>query len=413
MAQLTINQYQGALKQVLLPYIQDNLPKQTIMLDQLKRGGEFNQINNSFSAPVWTTRHGGVANLASDASSVVNSAGRGVTQGSVAVKIPAAALDISKLTIDATKSDTTAVESALMAQSETLLSDFKRQLNRQFFSDGVGVVSQVLGSVSGTEASVQRPNANLDDGRSVDWYGSVNGDINPLKYITVGNILGVGTGGAAYGTVSAVTGTSVQFTGTLTIAADDAIYIGDGAPAGAGTSEVQGARLALASTTPGTYAGISRSVVGWTPTFGSVSESLTLSRMERNYIRAKEYSDTNDSYVIFVNSSLYAKYGDLLTAMRRVVNTTDLGGGWSGLDFQMGAGKCSVYLDYDVPDGEVLIINMNSWTICQVSDVSFADDGDNLLRKMNTIIYQKVMVWFMNLMCLAPAANGRETQKTN
>ena len=56
----------SALKEVLLPYIQDNFPKQTILLDQMKRmaGAEF--INDEFVAPIYSGRHGGVANLASD-----------------------------------------------------------------------------------------------------------------------------------------------------------------------------------------------------------------------------------------------------------------------------------------------------------------------------------------------------------
>ncbi len=87
--------------------------------------------------------------------------------------------------------------------------------------------------------------------------------------------------------------------------------------------------------------------------------------MEQYYLAAREYSQVGDQYAIFVNKTLYRKYGDILVSLRRTVDQTDLLGGWTGLEFAAGAGKVGVFLDYDVPDGEVIILNMDSWTICQ------------------------------------------------
>jgi hypothetical protein len=121
-----------------------------------------------------------------------------------------------------------------------------------------------------------------------------------------------------------------------------------------------------------------------------------------------------DQYAIFMNRTLYRKYADILTAMRRTVNETELLGGWTGLEFAAGAGKVGVFLDYDVPDGEVLILNLDSWTICQVSDLGWLEDVREgaLFRRPDKITYQATMAWFTNLLCRAPAANGRLTQKT-
>ena len=413
---LLLTNYTAALKEILLPYIRNNFPKQTILLDQTKRNAGVNRINDEFIAPIYSGRHGGVANLVNDGNNLNSASGRSTTRGTVGVKIVTGALDISKLAIDASQGDL-AVESALTGQTQTLADDYARQVNRQLYSDGVGIVSQVLGSVSGTEFSVTRPTSSLDDGRSIDWYGSVNGDINPLKYIAAGNIVGLGTAGVDHGTVSALTGTSVQTTGAIASVAADAVYVADGsATDGAqGTSEIQGIRAALSSTTgTSTYAGVARSTTGWSPQFGSVSEALTLNRMQTTYLQAKEYSAINNQYIILVNISLYNKYGNLLTAMRREVNETDLLGGWTGLSFAAGAGRVGVFLDYDVPDGECLIINLDTWTICQVGDIDWLEEpnGGSLMRLQNTIKYQAGMVWFSNALCLAPAANGRLTQKT-
>lgn len=409
----------SALKEILLPYIQNNFPKQTILLDQMKKDGGSNFINDEFDVPIWTTRHGGIANLANDGNNVISSSGRRISRGTVPVKIVSGAFDISKLTIDASKNSQGAVESMLSAQAETLSVDFARHLNRQFYQDGIGIVSMVRvtgGSVGVGTVAVEAPDSSLDDGRSIDWYGTVNGDISPVKYLAPDQIVGVGTASAAIGTVLTVTGTSFTSGAAIVTAASDSVYINDGSGQGGGTSEFAGIRAALSSTT-GTslYAGLPRSTTGWTPQFGSAVEALSLSRMEKSYLKAKEFGRMQDKYAIFVNVTLYQKYGDLLTAMRRSIDKSDLLGGWPGLEFAAGGGNVGVFLDYDVPDGEQLVVDMDSWTICEVEPVTWMEDPGSgaLLRLQNTIKYQAVLTWFANVFCMAPAANGRETQKTD
>lgn len=418
MAQLLLSDYTAALKEVVLPYIRDNFPKKTILLDQLKRNAGVQVFNDEFIAPIYSSRHGGVANLANDGNNVVSSGGRDTTRATVGVEIVSAAFNISKLAIDASKSNTLAVENALSAQTETLSKDFARHINRQFYNDGVGVVSKVRttgGSVGTGTIAVEAITASVDDARTLDWYGTINGDISPTKYFAVDQIIGVGTGAAALGTITGVTGTSIVSGGPTAIvtAAEDAIYILDGSGGGAGTSELLGIRAALSSSTgTSTYAGLSRNQTGWTPSFGSASEALTLSRMEDAYLSALEFSDTTDKFVILVNKTLYKKYGDILTSMRRTVNSADLLGGWKGLEFAAGGASVGVFLDYDVPDGECLFLNLDTWTLCQVSEVDWTGDENSMLRLQNTIQFQAVMVWFVNALCLAPAANAKQTRKT-
>jgi len=418
---LQLSSVTAALKEVVLPYVRDNFPKDKILVDQMKRNAGVTFMNDEFIAPVWTSRHGGVSNLADDGNSVISSSGRSTSRGTVSVKIPVGAFDISKLVIDATKTVKGAVENMLNAQAQTLSSDFGRHINRMMYGDGHGVVAQARqsgGSAGAATAAIEAVGAGTgpDDGRVEDMYGTINGDIAPAKYVFAGQILGVGTGGAANGTVSSVTGTSIVFTGNTAIAASDSIYLEDGSLEGAGTSEFDGLKAALSSSTgSSTYAGLARTVAGWAPQFGSASEALTLSRMEDSYLAAREYAQAGDTFVIIVNKSLFKKYGDILTAMRRTVDKADLLGGFKGLEFAAGDGSVGVFLDYDCPDGAVFILDMDSWTLCQVNDVNWLEDpsGGGLLRLQNTLTYQAVMHWFANMLCLAPAANGHETRKTD
>ena len=82
--------------------------------------------------------------------------------------------------------------------------------------------------------------------------------------------------------------------------------------------------------------------------------------------------------------------------------------------FAAGGGRIGVFLDYDVPDGEMIVLNLDSWTVCEVSPMGWLEDvrEGSLFRRPDKITYQASMVWFTNLLCLAPGANGRLTQKT-
>jgi hypothetical protein len=409
----------NVLHNILLPYVRDNLPKQTILLDQVKRNSGVTFLNSTFYAPVRTTRHGGVTNLVADSSSTISGTA-GLGQASVTTKIVSGAFDISDLAIDATKSSQSAVTNALTFQAESLMTDFSRSINRQFYGDGSGIVAEVAasgGSVGAGTLSVNIPTASCDDGRALDYAGSINGDISPTEYLTPGMLFAVGSPGTAIGTIASVTGTSIVNSGQGTIAtnANDAIYLVDGSSLKVTGYEITGIKNALSSTTgTSTYAGLARSTVGWTPNFGSTAEALTLSRMENSYLSSKKYAQSGDQFAIFMNKTLYKKYGDLLTSMRRSVNATDLLGGWTGLEFAAGAGNVGVFLDYQVPDGEFVVMDLDSWTICQTSDLHWIENPSqgSLLRLANKIQYQAEMVWYLELLCLAPSANGHETQKT-
>ncbi len=413
---ITISNVTNALEKVIQPFIQDNFNKKTPLLDQIKRNDNVEFFNDNFYSPVRTSRHGGIVNLANDGNTL-RSGKASIGQASVGYKTLTGTFDISKLVLDATKNRKGAVENQLTFQARTLNDDFAKDVNRQYYSDGVGVIAEVAGSSGTATMTVRHPTADLGDNRSTDWYGEVNGDIKKTKYLQVGQLVGVGSAASGgTGVIESITNGTVVIEDGVDITANDPIYKVDGDGEGAGTAEVQGMRAALSSTT-GTsqYAGVARSTYGWTPQLGTASEALTLSEMEDKYISATEYAMSGDRYAIFVNKTLYKKYGDILTALRRTVNETDLLGGWSGLEFQVGAGKVGVFLDFEVPDGEVLIINLDSWTVCEVSPMSWVEgpEGKPMIRRRDAITYQATMVWFTNLLCRAPGANGRLTQKTD
>jgi len=164
---ITISDVSNALTKVIRPFIQDNFDKNTILLDKVKRNASVTFMNDNFYAPVRSSRHGGITNLANDGNTLITGSA-GISQASIGVKILTGTFDISKLVIDATKTSKGAVENQLTFQAQTLANDFAKDVNQQLMGDGIGAVGQVSGSVSTGTFTVINPDSNLDDGRSTD-----------------------------------------------------------------------------------------------------------------------------------------------------------------------------------------------------------------------------------------------------
>src|SRR3990167_4522951 len=206
MAAQTLSNYSSVLREVILPYIQDNFPTQKITLNQFKKAADAQVINNNFHVPLRTTRHGGITSLAADGNNLNATTGAAFGRGSVPVRTHTGAFNISKLAIEASSGDRLAIKGAFMAQADSLVKDFTRDINRQLYGQNINVVGQVSGSTSSSEFTIKAiDSATIDDGRVLDRYGTVNGDIAQGEYFYPGAVIGVGTavvGTAVVGTVT-------------------------------------------------------------------------------------------------------------------------------------------------------------------------------------------------------------------
>lgn len=425
-----LGDYSAGFEKIIQPYIQDNVPEQTKLLKVLKTNDNVQIMNNNFFVTIRSGRHGGVQTLANDKSKL-NTGGAPLSQGTLSPVFLAGVFDISDVVIKASRSNRQALQSDLQFQAQALVKDFSKQANRQYFSDGVGVVAMVSesgGSVGVGTVQIQYPDATSGsiDTRTAPYYGTtgggINGDVLPwFQYFAPGNIVGFGSAGTGVGTISsggtAVTGGTqygtLILTGAQMAAANGStpIYILDGDGDAAGTSEIQGFRSALSEGT-GNYMGLSRATLTWQPQIMGTAQnqSISIPNMEQLYYAAYQYANPGDRYVWFCNKSLYTRFGDLLTSLRKTVNKTELVSGWSGFSFQAGMDEVAVMMDYDCPDGDMILVNLDTWTVCELAPMGFVQD--ELLRRADYITFQKVFSWYTNLACRAPAANGRMVRQT-
>lgn len=418
--------FSAGFEKIIQPYIQDNIPEQTRLLKVLKTNDNVEIFNNNFYVSLRNGRHGGVTTLANDKSQLTSGAAP-TTQGTISPRILTGAFDITDMVVAASRTRAQALTSDLIFQSEALVKDFSKQANRQYFSDGAGVVAMVSetgGSVGAGTVQVQYPDANMiTEGRATSYYGTtgggINGDISPAKYFAPGNIIGIGSAGTAIGTIGSA-GTFISqgtqygtlvLTGVTPTPGSAPIYILDADGDAAGTTEIQGFRAAL-SENQTTYMGLSTSVFTMQAQLMGTgqNQSLSIDNMNSLYWAAYEYAKPGDRYAWFMNRSLITKFGALLQALRRTVNSVELVSGWSGLSFDAGMGAVPVIPDYDCPDGEAILVNLDTWTVCELQPMGFVKE--DLLRRIGYLSYQKVFRWYTNLVCRAPAANGRMVRQT-
>lgn len=393
----------NALKKVILPYVQDNFPKQTILLDQVRKNSGTQYFNNNFYVPLRTSRNAGVVALNSDTATLRNGAAT-IGQAYAAVKVLTGAFEISELAVAASKDNKGSVEPMLQFQSQSLMTDFSRSVNRQFMGDGSGVISKInYAGTAGTSGSAI----------PVVSVNPVNGDISATEYIYPGAVLEVGT---AVGTVSSVTGSGTVGTVTLTASisygsADTDIYLLDGDLNAA--AETQGLEQIIG--TGGTFQNLARATTPqWEGQVGTVAGgTLTMSSVTSKLVAAQKYAQAGDRYALFANQTPYTKYGDLLVAYRRYVGEEELMTGWKGLAVTAGnGGKVGMFLDYQTPDGRILGVNLDSITVAEVAPMGWIDDPVStgpLLRRIDKLTYQAVMRWYCNLIGLNPAANFKLT----
>jgi hypothetical protein len=163
-------------------------------------------------------------------------------------------------------------------------------------------------------------------------------------------------------------------------------------------------------TNVGTIQNINRATNPWAKSFvDDAAGALTEDQMINAYLEAKKYGKPS---VVFMNKTLFKKYGSLLTSMKRTADLKEvLSGGWKGLEFM--GGEVGVILDYDTPEGYVQFVDLDSLTIAELTPVSWLDRGAGVLTKVPDYAkWEGTLRWYGNLACKNFRANARLRNKT-
>ncbi|MEM5875564.1 MAG: phage major capsid protein [Candidatus Aenigmatarchaeota archaeon] len=282
-----------------------------------------------------------------------------------------------------------AIVNIVQFETTNLINSLAMEINRQIYGDGSGTVATTATSGSNTT--------------SIPLSASTNGDIDYSEYFPLGTYIKVGSSLAVK-----VVGKS---TNSLTV--DNAISYNAGDPikkvTGSGTTATELTGLAKIVKDSDTYANINPSTYPvWKAYVDSTAEALSLSKMHKAYYKANKLGSVD---YIFMNQTLFQKYGTLLEGKIQFQAKDVLYGGWKGITYM--GGLATVVLDYMCPDDRVYFLSSKKLVGMEYQPFEFEKGTDgNLLRIANKLSYELVASWMGQVGTFVRGAHAVLTNKT-
>lgn len=414
MATATLSTYDEVLKTFYLPGIQDYLNHDKILADMIEVNeedvsGKNATIENHYGRSTgtkWTT----------DGGTLPTATYQKYKTATVPMKYGYGRIQISGPTLRATRDERGAYIKVLDSEIRGIVNDFGKEVNRQYFGCGYGILGRWR-SGSATSITIQKMYTGNSAGGN--HFGSTFG----AKYMVdrsdiVSVVLTAGSTYVVDSTnmaVSAVTKAAEYDTITCTTAgvteAAGTFYV---RPAALGTLAASGAQrlemmglagivnntdlddLALSDgSTDGIAASYNDSLQGlavgtyawfvaktdfhpsgrWA---GQRALDLTLLQTMFDMIEEQAGKDYGPD-LMMTTRAVRREYLELCLADRRQVNTMELDGGWSALDYN----GVPFVVDNDAIDGEIYFLTLKDLQLFRMSDYSWMDQDGAVLSRVS------------------------------
>jgi hypothetical protein len=315
-------------------------------------------------------------------------------QANVTMKYNFHTISITDVAIKASARSKEFLVNVLESEYQGAKNDMQRQLSRQGYGVGTGVICRV------NDAS---PDATLTfDTPMVGKY--------PMDYFSVGN--GVMFSSAANAATSAVYEVVSAITGnyTMTMSADpsasddDYVYLahtnGTTPTVSNVNAEIMGLKgLIDDGANVDTFQGLARTSYIWWSSFvddNTTQRSLTDALLHSTFLEAKKKGDPK---YILTSFDVTSAYGQLLTPDRRYGSEMTLNGGFSGVNFN----GIPMVADYDAPYDEAYFIDPSTLSVEDLAPMSFLDEDGSILDRSSTQpIWGATLRYYANLANKAP-----------
>jgi len=419
MATQSLTNFDAILKTVYRGPIVEQLNNESYAIDQFERVaandmGSF--TGRSVIFPVHVARNRGRAAIG-DGGTLPTAGSQSYADATVTMRYFTQGIELTDQVIKQSETNEGAFVRALSAEIEGATTDLRKDINRQVYGTGDGVLSNVTGTVaSGSKTSIP---------------------VDSTQYIAAGDAVDLvasdGTVLASSVTVTAVTtsGTAASATqgnGSLTIAATSIasaltggfVCLAGSYGTGSNAKESDGFRNITA--TSGTVHGLATSAQPvWKGTelapssaYGAPTEDLFIQLSQQ--IR-KVSNATPD--VFLTTLGIQRRLANTYTSQKRWndAKVLDVDGGYSAIMVAAGNKPVPVIADVDAPIGFAFGLRKDSfaWSELQKPDWLTAPDGKGSILTLKTTgstgqrqaAWQAWMGWYAALACTARNKNGR------
>lgn len=432
MATVTLTTYDEVLKTFYLPAIQEELNHSTILADIIEPNEEDVSGKNA-TIEIHYGRSGGVGSR-TDGGSLPTAEYQKYKTAVVPMKYNYGRIQVSGPTIAATRDDRGAYIRALDSEVTGIVNDVKKEINRQLWGCGYGILARWRSTASSTSYTLQKLyRANTAGG---DGFGSTfgakylieNGHATPVVCASLSSAsaatytvdatdiaVSAVTEGATYDTITCTNPAVVEAASTFYVRYSGGANLGAAAASGAQRQEMMGLRGIVADNsldniaiTDGTNTGLKTawvddlqglSVDTYTWWKGKIhahssgryagQRSLTFTLMQKVFDDIEEEAGKDyGPNLILTTRAIRREYLELCRADRRHVNTMTLDGGWSALDYN----GIPLTVDDDAIDGEMYFLTTKDLQIYRMSDYDWMmKDGAILSRVSGYDAYEAVL----------------------
>lgn len=320
-------------------------------------------------------------------------------QTTVSMKYNFHTVSLTDVALQASKRSKEFLVNVLESEYTGAKNDMQRQLSRQGYGVGTGVICQV------NDGS---PDATLTfDNPMIGKY--------PMDYFDISNGLmfsssATAASSAAYTTITAITGNYTATVADATGVADnDYVYLGHYNGTATPTvsninAEIMGLKGIIDDNSNVTsFQGQSRDTYIWWKAYvdsNSTQRSLTDALLHSTMLEAMKKG--NPRYAL-THFDVYSAYGQLLSPDRRYTQAMTLNGGFSGVGFN----NIPIVPDYDHPYDELNFIDPSSLSVEDLAPISFLnEDGSILDRSATTPAWNATLRYYSNLACNACNKNA-------
>jgi len=376
-----------ALKSYFLPSLRYQLNTgASAVLAQLERDSE-SVVGKDIIMALRYGRVGGVGS-GSDVGDLPEANSRKTKQAKWETKNIFARIKLSEKTILASRSSLGAFANMMKTELQDAEEDAKDNLSRQVFGDGSGIIGTVTAvDNTGTYTVLTLDTADyVAEGMLIDVYSSAAAKRNSTAY-----------------EITAVDEDNKRITLSVkdtTIVATDFITVQNSYQ-----QELTGLKAVFNATT---LYGIDRTTNKWLNAKtinvnGELSETVIQQGID--YADKKAGSKTN---LLACSYGVRRAFQYLMQSQKRQVNSLELRGGWTALEYAGGAKPIGLTADKYCPAGTMYGLDTNDWRMYELADWNWMTDGGPggggaILRPIaNKAAYEAVLTKYCDIGCQKP-----------
>ena len=373
-----------ALKQFYLPGMEEQKNNARVLLANIERNEK--DVAGSFAyCPILLGRNWGIG-MRDDRQALPNPGYQRGVRTQIPMRYAFGRLLVTLHAMTASKNTAGSYDTVLDVETEGMMEDLPKDINRQLFLDGTGRIGRLsVDPATGTTVTLD------NDGMGAPLVGEAT------KYIEVGMIIdfhdgaGVTRAGGTREVASITSATVFEVTAAIDVAVLDNDYI---SIAGNANIEVTGTAAMVSAT--GTYQNVNRATAGnerWQSNVVTTTGDITEAKMQST-LTAIQKASGMDPNIIIGTYEARDKYASILQVDRRFVNTIEFKGGFKGPEFH-GLGMIP---DTEAPVGRLQFLNLNYINLYQQAGLQFMDeDGAILSRVTDYPAYEATLYWFFEL----------------